>query len=280
VLKTLLDRHHKHISNVGNGTHEANGNASVRLSKSGSATKKHNDLLSLDEGKYKLIQKSLKTIGDMAAAHDGRASKVRATVLKLSNSFHNLTDQLPAFRNDSAANAKRASADKQERKGVLTSVNSRLEKLLNKQSQSHLQTGIAVFLEHKPYDDEMIENVLLTKAETSTRQTQSEKDKPLQVQVDALKDEVSAKDAFILSQTESLATLTATCAKVTANMVVAAAQSPAAKVATEAAPPPRQTTVQASSNKIELTVLQSSPNTKTRNIMRSSRTRRKFQALA
>ena len=181
----------------------------------------------------------------MANAHDAHALKVRATVTKLSNALQNLTNQLGAFKNDTAANAKSVSPYNQKGKGVLTSVNDRLEKLLNK--QDHLQTGLSVLLEHRPYEDDLIENTQLTKTYISDRIAQSEKDislkeETLQVQIGALKKEVAAKDAVVLSQTESLATLIATCAEVTSNMVVAAVQGPAAKaVATEAAPPPRQT---------------------------------------
>ena len=59
-------------------------------------------------------------------------------------------------------------------KGVLTSVNDRLEKLLNK--QDHLQTSMSVLLEHKPYEDELLENIQLTKKYISERTAQSEKD--------------------------------------------------------------------------------------------------------
>jgi hypothetical protein len=163
----------------------------------------------------------------MADAHDACADKVRATVLKLSNALHNLTDKLSAFENDTAANAtKSASADVQKGKGVPTSVNDRLEKLLNK--QLHLQTGLNVLLEHKPYEDELTGDIQLTKIYISDRIAQSEKGYPLQVQIDALKKEVAAKDAVISTQTESLATLTATHAEVTASMVVASVQGPAA----------------------------------------------------
>ena len=106
-------------------------------------------------------------------------------------------------------------------------MNDRLEKLLNK--QDHLQTSMSVLLEHKPYEDELLENIQLTKKYISERTAQSEKDislkeETLQAQIVTLQGEVSAKDAVILSQTESVATLTATYAEVTSNMVVASVQ--------------------------------------------------------
>ena len=101
---------------------------------------------------------------------------------------------------------------------------------------------MSVLLEHKPYEDELLENIQLTKKYISERTAQSEKDislkeETLQAQIVTLQGEVSAKDAVILSQTESVATLTATYAEVTSNMVVASVQG---HVATEVAPPPRQ----------------------------------------
>ena len=145
AVKKLLNRHLERLENAGNGTHEAGGNASARLSKSGNAMKRYNDLLAFDNGKHKLIQKSLKTITAMAGAHDSHVLKVKSTVTKLSSALQNLTDQIEAFKNDTAANAKSVSPPG---KGVLTSVNDRLEKLLNK--QNHLQTSMMVLLEHKP----------------------------------------------------------------------------------------------------------------------------------
>jgi Rad3-related DNA helicase len=159
AVKKLLDKHLERLRDAGNGTHEANGNASSRLSKSGTATKRCNDLLSFDNGKHKLIQKSLKTITAMASAHDACALKVRSTVTKLSSALQNLTDQIEAFKNDTAASA--MSLDKPKGKGVLTSANDKLEKLLNK--QCHLQTGLKVLLDHKPYEDELIDNIKLAK---------------------------------------------------------------------------------------------------------------------
>ena len=237
AVKKLLNKHLERLENAGNGTYEAGGNASARLSKSGNVMKRYTELLCFDNGKYKLIQKSLKTITAMAGAHDSYVLKVKSTVTKLKSALQNLTDQIEAFKSDTAANAKSVPPSG---KGVLTSVNDRLEKLLNK--QDHLQTSMSVLLEHKPYEDELLENIQLTKKYISERTAQSEKDislkeETLQAQIVTLQGEVSAKDAVILSQTESVATLTATYAEVTSNMVVASVQGHVAK---EVAPPPRQ----------------------------------------
>ena len=243
TVKKLLTRHLERLENAGNGTYEAGGNASARLSKSGHVMKRYNELLAFDNGKYKLIQKSLKTITAMAGAHDEYVLKVKSTITKLSSALQNLTDQLEAFKSDTAANAKSVSPPG---KGVpkpssdmkfwptLSSMDDRLEKILGK--HEHLQTGMMVLLENKPYEEELIDNIERTKTYFSERAAQSEKDispkeETLQAQIDTLQREASAKDAVILSQAESIATLTS-------NVVVAAAQG---HVATEAAPPPRQT---------------------------------------
>jgi hypothetical protein len=249
VFKKLLEHHHARIDRAGTGTYEASGNASARLSKSGNLTARYHNLLAFDEGKYKLIKKSLKTIADMAAAHDDYAGKVRAVVMKLSNSLHNLNDQLSAFKNDTAANAKTSGsahlnteADTEERNGVLTSVTDNakcLGKVLNK--QLHLQTALNVLLEHKPYEDELLDNIKLTKIYVADKIAQSENDVPLQAQINALKAEITARDAVISSQAESLVTLASSYEKVAAGMVIAAVQDSSAKAeATEENPPPRQ----------------------------------------
>jgi hypothetical protein len=124
AVKKLLNRHLERLENAGNGTCEAGSNASARLSKSGNVMKRYNDLLAFDNGKYKLIQKSLKTITAMAGAHDSHVLKVKSTVTKLSSALQNLTDQIEAFKNDTAANAKSpAKSASPPGKGVLTSVN-------------------------------------------------------------------------------------------------------------------------------------------------------------
>ena len=171
AVKKLLNRHLERLENAGDGTCEAGSNASARISKSGNVMKRHNDLLAFDNGKHKLIQKSLKTITAMAGAHDSYVLKVKSTVTKLKSALQNLTDQIEAFKSDTAANAKSVPPSGE---GVLTSVNDRLEKLLNK--QDHLQTSMSVLLEHKPYEDELLENIQLTKKYISERTAQSEKD--------------------------------------------------------------------------------------------------------
>ena len=83
AVKKLLNKHLERLENAGNGTYEAGGNASARLSKSGNVMKRYTELLCFDNGKYKLIQKSLKTITAMAGAHDSYVLKVKSTVTKL-----------------------------------------------------------------------------------------------------------------------------------------------------------------------------------------------------
>ena len=230
AIKKLVDKHLKRLSEASTGVYDSDGNASQRLTKSGSVGRRYSELLLLDQAKYKLIQKGLKTIHDMMSAHSAYAAKVKNTVLKLTNSHKSVVDQLDSFKKDTAANAKDASAELQSRakgKGVLTSVNDILEKLLHK--HLHLQTQMGVLLEHKPYEDDLLDNLQLTKTLLTDSIAKSELDTPLQVQIDALKTENSAKDAAIISYAETIATLTAS---------LATAQGSAWKE--EASPPPRQ----------------------------------------
>ena len=228
-LKKLQDKYLKRLSDASSGTHEASGNASQRFSKSGNAQKKYSDLMLCDQAKYKLIQKGLKTVNDMVEAHSAYADKVKSNVIRLMNSHQNLCDQVTAFRNDTAANAKHAAAAA-TRKGFLTSVSNKLEKLVT--AQFHLQTSLNVLLDNKPYEDDLIDNVKLTKTFMTDAIALTGKEAPLQIQIDALNTEVANKNASILSQANSISTLTAT---------LAAVQGSAAKlIATEAATPPRQ----------------------------------------
>ena len=230
AIKKLVDKHLKRLSEASTGAYDSDGNASQRLTKSGSVGRRYSELLVFDQAKYKLIQKGLKTIHDMMSAHSAYAAKVKNTVLKLTSSHKSVVDQLDSFKKDTAANAKDASAEIRSLangKGVLTSVNDILEKLLHK--HLHLQTQMGVLLEHKPYEDDLLDNLQLTKTLLTDSIAKSELDTPLQVQIDALKTENSAKDAAIISYAETIATLTAS---------LATAQGSAAKE--EASPPPRQ----------------------------------------
>ena len=97
TIKGAMDSFKDRLKKAPSGTFDFGGNQSQRHSKTGSASKKYDTLLTFDESKYKLLKKALKYMEEMVSAHLGYAEKAKATHTKLGNAIGNLTDQIQTF---------------------------------------------------------------------------------------------------------------------------------------------------------------------------------------